>query len=76
MAYRNIETRPIPGALGAEIHGGDLAEPLDEANFAEIREALHDHLVIFFRDQTITPEQHLAFSRWFGEKLLEFFERV
>ena len=67
MAYRNIETRPISGALGAEIHGVDLAEPLDEANFAEIREALHDHLVIFFRDQTITPEQHLAFSRWFGE---------
>ena len=67
MAYHNIEARQISGALGAEIHGIDLAEPLDDATFAEIRQALHDHLVIFFRDQTITPEQHLAFSRCFGE---------
>ena len=67
MAYRNVEGRQFSGALSAEIHGVDLAEPLDEATFAEIRQALHDHLVISFCDQTITPEQHLAFSLWFGE---------
>ena len=67
MTNDRIETRPISGALGAEIHGVDLAEDMDAATFGEIRQALHDHLVIFFRDQTITPEQQLDFARRFGD---------
>jgi taurine dioxygenase len=67
LVYRNIEARPIAGALGAEIHGVDLAGKLDTATFSEIRQALHDYLVVFFRDQVMTPEQHLAFARRFGE---------
>ncbi len=62
-----IEVRPISGALGAEIHGVDLAQALDDAQFAEIRQAFHDFGVIFFRDQTLTPEQHLAFARRWGD---------
>ena len=62
-----IEVRPIANALGAEIHGIDLSRELDDATFTAVRQALHDHLVIFFRDQTITPDQHLAFGRRFGE---------
>ncbi len=58
--------RPIADALGAEISGIDLAEPLDEQSFAEIHAALLKHLVIFFRDQSLTPEQHIAFGKRFG----------
>lgn len=61
-----IEVAPVAGALGAEIHGVDLAQPLHEQTFAEIRHAFHQHGVVFFRDQAITPEQHLAFARRFG----------
>lgn len=63
---RRITVKPIAGALGAEIGGVDLAE-LDDATFEEIREAWLEHLVIFFRNQRITPEQQIAFARRFGE---------
>ncbi len=63
----DIEVLPIAGAVGAEICGVDLSEPLKNANLAQIRKAFADHVVIFFRDQKITPEQHLAFGAHFGE---------
>jgi len=65
--YRHIEVRPIAGALGAEIHGVDMAQDLDAEIVAEMRQAFLDHLVIFLRDQTVTPLQQLAFARKFGE---------
>ncbi|QYU70175.1 TauD/TfdA family dioxygenase [Leptolyngbya sp. 15MV] len=65
MRNTRIEVAPVAGALGAEIHGVDL-RTLDDATFAEIRQAFHDHSVIFFHDQDITPEQHIAFARRFG----------
>src|SRR6185295_14505378 len=46
--------------------GIDLSRALDNQTMSEIVQALHDHLVIFFRDQRLTPEQHIAFSRRFG----------
>jgi taurine dioxygenase len=55
----------VAGALGAEISGVDLAR-LDDAAFAQIAAAFVEHEVIFFRDQTLTPEQHKAFGRRFG----------
>ncbi|WP_372623761.1 TauD/TfdA dioxygenase family protein [Falsiroseomonas sp.] len=66
MRNSHIEIAPIAGALGAEIQGVDVSRPMDEALFAEIRQAFHDRSVIFFRDQAITPEQHVAFARRFG----------
>jgi taurine dioxygenase len=66
MSYRHIEVRPIAPALGAEIGGVDLARPLDDAVFAEIEAAFHDHLVIFFRDQELTPESQVRFAARFG----------
>ena len=66
MAGQTIEVKPISGALGAEIGGVDLSREIDAANFAEIRQALLDHLVIFFRDQTLTPVQQVTFGRRFG----------
>ena len=53
--------------LGAEIRGIDLSRTLDEKTFHAIEAALHEHEVIFLRGQKISPEQHLAFSRRFGE---------
>ncbi len=66
MSDRSIAIQPVAGALGAEIAGVDLAEPLGNSAAAAIRRAFTDHLVLFFRDQRLTPEQHLAFSRLFG----------
>jgi taurine dioxygenase len=66
MTYDHIRVAPLSTALGAEIGGVDLSEPLAEAALAEIRHAFGQHGVIFFRDQALTPEQHLAFARHFG----------
>ena len=62
-----IEIRPVAGALGAEISGVDLSEDLSDETIADIRQALLNNLVIFFRDQDITPDQHLAFAKRFGD---------
>ena len=69
MAKQSIDVRPIAGALGAEIFGCDLAGELDEASIATIRRAFLDHLVIFFRDQDLSPARLLAFARCFGEAI-------
>jgi taurine dioxygenase len=67
MSNRTISVDKISGALGAEISGVDLSQELDDNVIAEIREALVDNCVIFFRNQKLTPEQHIAFGRRFGE---------
>ncbi len=66
MAYKHIEVAPLAGALGAEIGGVDLAADLSDEVFQEIQDAFHAHLVIFFRDQELTPDQQKAFGRRFG----------
>ena len=58
---------PTGAAVGAEIRGVDLAEPLDAAAFAAIERAFDEHGVIFFRGQRLTSPQQVAFSRRFGE---------
>jgi taurine dioxygenase len=65
--YRCIETRKIAGALGAEVSGVDLAQDLSDEVLAEVRAALLENLVIFFRDQRLTPERQLAFARRWGD---------
>jgi alpha-ketoglutarate-dependent taurine dioxygenase len=67
--YRHIEVRPIAGALGAEIHGVEIGRPLEDDVVAEIRQAFLDHLVVFFRNQNLTPPQQLAFAQRFGEPM-------
>ncbi|HEX2824724.1 MAG TPA: TauD/TfdA family dioxygenase [Burkholderiales bacterium] len=62
-----MEIRKSGAALGAEIRGIDLSQPLDDKTFQQIVDAFHEHEVVFFRDQTLTPDQHVAFSRRFGE---------
>ena len=64
-----MEVHPVAGSIGAEILGIDLTEPLDDATVAAIRRVWLQHLVVFFRDQTLTPAQFLAFARRFGEPI-------
>ena len=66
MRNYSLDIRPTAGAMGAEIHGVDLAKDLDDDLFADIHQALLDHGAIFFRDQDITPEQQLDFGRRWG----------
>lgn len=68
-AYDTIKVEPISGAIGAEISGVDISEPLPDAVVRDIRQALLDHLVIFLHDQQITPQQQLHFAERFGEPL-------
>ncbi len=66
MADAIIKITPLAPALGAEIEGVDLSQPLSDDTIGQIRQALLDNLVIFFHDQHLTPEQHLALGRCFG----------
>lgn len=61
-----LDIRPCDAPLGAEIAGIDLAQPMDDATFHRIDPAYAQYGVIFFRDQHITPKQHLAFTERFG----------
>ncbi len=63
--YETIEVDKLTPIIGAEIGGVDLARPTNR-QLDEIHRALAENLVIFFRDQDMTPEQHLAFGRYFG----------
>jgi len=68
-SYRTIEVRPIAGALGAEIEGVDAAQPLAAEVIAEVRQAFLDHLVVFIRNQKLTPRAQLAFAQRFGQPM-------
>ena len=63
---QTFEIRPFDAALGAEIIGIDLAQPLNAADFARVHRAHLDYGVVVFRQQHLTPEQHIEFSRRFG----------
>lgn len=58
--------RPVSGAVGAEVSGLRLAD-LDERAFADLRGLWHEHLVLFFPDQHLSPDEHVSFARRFGE---------
>ncbi len=77
MRNSRFDIRPSSPAVGAEILGIDLAKPLSPDETAELRGALADHGVIFFRDQEITPEQHIAFAESFAPiNINRFFRAV
>jgi taurine dioxygenase len=61
-----VEIRPLDDALGAEVLGLDLSQPMAGDDFARIHQAHLDHHVLVFRDQRITPAQQVSFSRRFG----------
>ena len=61
-----LTVTPLTSAVGAEVTGIDLAADLDDASIASVRAALLDHLVLFFRDQHLSPERHIHFAERFG----------
>lgn len=64
--YRRITVTKSTPAVGATVTGANLAD-LDDETFAELRRALLEHCVVFFRDQHMTIDQHIAFGRRFGD---------
>lgn len=66
MRNRKIDIRPA-GSVGAMVSGVDLSQPLEEQTYQDIRASLNEYGVLFFRDQSITPDQHVALGRRFGE---------
>lgn len=64
MAFR---LRRLSHALGAEVCGVDITRPMSETEFGEIYGAFLAHGILLFRDQNVTREQHIEFSRRFGE---------
>jgi taurine dioxygenase len=67
MTGKSNSVAPAAGAIGAEISGINLSQELSDDSIAAIRQALLDHLVVFFREQELTPRQIMAFARRFGE---------
>lgn len=66
MHYQHIRVHPLSGHVGAEIAGVDLSRSLADDVFGEIRDAFGRHGVVFFREQSLTPEQHVGFAERFG----------
>tara|TARA_R110002110_G_scaffold2756_4_gene13370 strand:- start:31824 stop:32693 length:870 start_codon:yes stop_codon:yes gene_type:complete len=66
-AQAQFETMPLAPALGAEIRGIDLSDPLSDATAAAIRQAWIDHQILVFRGQTLNDAQLSEFSRHFGD---------
>ena len=67
MRFPGLDIRPLTGTCGSEIFGVNIAAPLAADVISEIRTTLAERGVVFFRDQQITHDQHIAFARQFGE---------
>jgi len=66
LRFDHIEVRPVGATIGAEIGGVNLAD-VDDRTFADIERAFLEYKVLFFRDQNLTTDAHLAFAGRFGE---------
>ena len=62
-----VRVQPLSAHIGAQLSGVDLREPLAAADVLAIRQALLTWKVVFFRDQHLSHDQHVAFARQFGE---------
>ncbi len=77
MTYSLIDIRPVAGAIGAEIHGVDLKKEIPKNQFKEIKSAFGEYGVIFFRDQSLNPEEEISFAqRWGKININRFFTSV
>ena len=62
-----LQVRPLNPALGAEVRGVDMRQPMDEATFKEVHDAWMQYLVLVFPEQHVTDEEHVNFTRGLGE---------
>lgn len=67
LTWNHFEVTRLGATIGAELSNIDLTSELSDAAIAEIRQALNEYKVIFFRNQPISPAQHVAFAKRFGE---------
>ncbi|MEM7404619.1 MAG: TauD/TfdA family dioxygenase [Pseudomonadota bacterium] len=67
MSSTEMTVSPVAGALGADVHGVNLSEPMGDNLFKAVNDALLEHQVLFFHDQEITPDQQIGFAKRFGD---------
>ena len=67
MEYQLITVEPLTPRIGAFVRGVNLAADLSDEMFNEIHYAWMEHLVLFFRDQNISNQQHLTLGSRFGD---------
>ena len=67
MEHMGLNLKPLSDALGAEVLSLDLSSSLDKDTNAALRTAFHERGVLLFRDQNLNEEEHIAFSRCFGD---------
>lgn len=67
LSWQYFDVAPLGATIGGELRGVDITRPLADEVIAEIRRALHEFKVIFFRDQPMDTAAHVAFARRFGE---------
>src|SRR5262245_26225547 len=76
MPYEAVQVHKLTGGCGAEVPGVDLAA-MSNRQWDEVQQAFVEHGVIFFRDQKLTPEQHIEFARrWAPIDVNRFFKAV
>ena len=76
MAYETVQVKKLTGGCGAEVLGVDVTS-MSNRQWGEVQHAFAEHGVVFFRDQTLTPEQHIEFARrWAPIDVNRFFTAV
>ncbi len=63
---QTFEITPSPSGVGADVIGIDLSKPLDQRTFKRLSDAFNEYSVLAYRDQKLTPEQQIAFSKMWG----------
>ncbi len=71
----SFDVKKMTGAIGAEISGLDLREPISKPDFSALEGALHEHLVLFFRNQALSLFEHVSLAERFGEIDIHAFGR-
>jgi taurine dioxygenase len=67
LAYQSIRVQPVSPNIGAEISDIDLTKPLSSLQVQELHDAIGEYLVLFFRDQDVTPADLIDFGQHFGD---------
>tara|TARA_Y100000588_G_C14227702_1_gene913890 strand:- start:609 stop:1475 length:867 start_codon:yes stop_codon:yes gene_type:complete len=70
-----LQIQPFDGVIGAEVLGADLSQAFAEAEQQLLIDAWSKYSVLVFRDQMVTPEQFMRFSRYFGDLEIHVLEQ-